>query len=193
MNGLAMLGIWTAAGVVIGTIAGWAPLQTWLETHDKLAAWVQAVGSIAAILGAAWIAYWQASASKRDFIARRIEHEREKARSIKSLLRRAKLIVDNANRAIAVDEGARRLAAEQVRFIQAALRGLPIFEIPSADLVFQLQRVDRDLFYVLAVLDRTEERLALGRPMKVGRLMGRINKRTAEAVATCEELIGSRK
>lgn len=54
MNGLAMLGTWSAVGAAIAVVVGWGPLQIWLETHEKLAAWVQAVGSVAAI----WLAMW---------------------------------------------------------------------------------------------------------------------------------------
>ncbi|WP_422086354.1 hypothetical protein [Variovorax sp.] len=55
MNGLAMLGVWATVAVAIAVIAGWAPLQAWLEAHEKLAAWVQAVGSVAAIGLSVWV------------------------------------------------------------------------------------------------------------------------------------------
>lgn len=55
MNGLAMLGVWAAVAAAIAVIAGWPPLQIWLEQHDKLAAWVQAVGSVAAIGLSVWV------------------------------------------------------------------------------------------------------------------------------------------
>lgn len=183
---------WAIVGAVVGIaiFVGLGVMFDW--NKSEWASWVQAVGSIAAILAAGAIASWQASASKREFVERRYEADKGKALAIKYILRRVELIVQNAERSLSVDAGARQLAADQAVFIQGALRALPMFEVPSAELVFQLQRVDRDLFYVLAMLNRFAEREALGRKMNSKGLIRRIHRRTAEAVAACDAIIGIR-
>ncbi|WP_445287665.1 hypothetical protein [Variovorax atrisoli] len=54
MNGLGMLALWSGAAAVIALIVGWTPASAWLNTNASLAGWVQAIGSIAAILATAW-------------------------------------------------------------------------------------------------------------------------------------------
>lgn len=54
MTGLRLIATWTGAALVITAVAGWRPLLVWLERHDKLAGWVQAVGSVVAIYIAVW-------------------------------------------------------------------------------------------------------------------------------------------
>ena len=59
MNGLMVLGLWAAVSAAIAVIAGWTPLAVWLQANEKLAAWAQAVGSIAAIAAGAAAVWWQ--------------------------------------------------------------------------------------------------------------------------------------
>ena len=54
MNGLLMLGLWTGVAAAIALIAGWQHVVCWTNANSGLAGWVQAVGSILAILATAW-------------------------------------------------------------------------------------------------------------------------------------------
>lgn len=140
------------AGLALAIYPGWPVIGSWFKKSDA-PAWVQAVGSILAIFAAGSIAAWQASSSRRD--AERIRKETETARAlaIDFILRRAKLVVSNAEQAVISSSSSTiKLACKQVEMIQQALRALPVFEVPSPRLVFDLQRLDRDLLYVLRVL-----------------------------------------
>ncbi|MGJ3704596.1 hypothetical protein [Variovorax sp. AFSI2.2] len=84
MSGLRMLSLWTLAGCVIAVIAGWAPLSDWLKTHAELAAWVQAVGSVAAIIATGIYVQWQ----------HQLEVERKGIEDLQARRRRLEVIVE---------------------------------------------------------------------------------------------------
>jgi hypothetical protein len=173
-------------GVSLGVFVGLGFHFCW--NKSEWASWVQAVGSIAAILAAARIASWQASAAKREFDARRQDEKLTKALTIKYVLRRARLIVDNAERVALGTHHAKNIAVEQVASMQLSLRAIPVFEIPSPELVFQLQRVDRDLTYVTAIIERTATRVEFGKRPPTA-LLKRIKDRIADAVEECDLII----
>lgn len=166
------------------------------------AAWVQAVGSIAAILAAARIATWQAAAASREFEKRRAQADRAKAQGIKYILRRVEFVVDNAARVISdpihkqtaafgnVPGSSFEGAVNQVEMAQSALRGLPVFEIPSPELIFLIQRADRDLLYVLRMLRSSRLLYDPTRRSRTGpdSLFVRIRNRLAEATAACDAI-----
>ena len=173
------------------------------------AAWVQAVGSIAAILAAARIAAWQATSASREYDKRRAEADKAKALAIKYILQRTVLVVENAARVIAPEPASLQrpvayggtdapnvdIAEAQIEMVQSALRSLPMFEIPSPDLIFVIQRADRDLLYVQKLL---RSRKLLNDPTRRSRtgptsVFVRIRRRLSEATKICEAVAkGSR-
>ncbi|OAK66074.1 hypothetical protein A3K87_09930 [Variovorax paradoxus] len=151
-------------------------------------AWVQAVGSIVAIAAAGGTAVWQTYAARRDASARDRKATSEKAMAIFYILRRAELVAQNAQRALHINGPAVDLAADQLEFVQEALRGLPIFEIPSAKLVFFLQRTDRDLLYILRIVRLKLEGSGRAKPVGSG-LFQRIVRRLRTGMRECVDLI----
>jgi hypothetical protein len=153
-------------------------------------AWVQAIGSVGAILGAAAIAGWQARNARLQQVQSRKDDAIAKAAAVKGILRRVSIVINNAERNIEPNSTAVTLAIEQVELMQATIRRLPVFEIPTAELVFLVQRVDRDLHYVNELLRRfnrapaTDERIA-----KAKNLIDRVRKRTREAHAACDAML----
>ena len=176
-------------GLALAIYPGWPAIGAWLGRIDA-PAWVQAVGSILAIFGAAGIAAWQASSSRRQLEVDRRRAETAKALAIDFILRRGKLVVNNANRAVLSRAPATlKLAREQIEMVQAALRALPAFEIPSPRLVFELQRVDRDLLYVLRLLaavgDSTPAPRRTGQAVFV-RVQRRLDQARFAAIEICD-------
>lgn len=176
-------------GLALAIYPGWPAIGTWFEKSDA-PAWVQAVGSILAIFAAGSIAAWQASSSRRDAEKVRKETETARALAIDFILRRAKLVVSNAERAvISASSSTMKLACEQVEMVQQALRALPVFEIPSPRLVFDLQRLDRDLLYVLRVLGdagKPDGRRRSGKAI-FDRVQRRIDEARYAAVIICDK------
>jgi hypothetical protein len=162
-------------------------------SRAECASWVQAWGSIGAILGAAAVAGWQARNSRRDQERARDSDAKAKAAAIKGILRRANIVINNADRNVAGDPQTVMLAIEQVDQVQATLRTLPIFEIPNADLVFLVQRLDRDLHYVTELLRRFSARPATdARVKKANNLIERIRGRTRQAHAACDSMLAGK-
>lgn len=54
MNGLKMLAIWTAFAIAIGLTAEWSLAAGWMNANSGVASWVQAIGSVAAIVATGW-------------------------------------------------------------------------------------------------------------------------------------------
>ncbi len=54
MNGLLMPALWAGGAAVIVLIAGWQHVVNWTNANSGLASWVQALGSVLAILATAW-------------------------------------------------------------------------------------------------------------------------------------------
>lgn len=65
MTGLRVIGAWSATAAALLLILGWGPLVAWADLHPNMAAWVQAIGSIAAILVAIWVSHWQDGRARR--------------------------------------------------------------------------------------------------------------------------------
>jgi hypothetical protein len=168
-------------GLALAIYPGWARVGAWLEKSDT-PAWVQAVGSILAIIGAAGIAGWQAQANRREAVRERRRSETHKALAIDYILQRASLVVSNLERVVqSPSVGALKLAGAQIEMVQQTLRALPVFEIPSPRLVFELQRVDRDLLYLQRVILEVDALSRKGRRRTGVALFARVQKRLGNA------------
>jgi hypothetical protein len=106
-------------------------------------AWVQAVGSIAAIMAAVWIAQWQAGRERRD----RLEDRREIRKAVAGLARRmANIINDHANTLITSPEYVDREGIDwsDLLLIDAALERFDPSELVSAEGVLAVEKIRRD-------------------------------------------------
>jgi hypothetical protein len=59
MTGMRLIAVWASIAAALLLVMGWMPLVRWADANPNMAAWVQAVGSVGAILGAVWIGYRQ--------------------------------------------------------------------------------------------------------------------------------------
>jgi len=148
MNGLAMLAMWSAAAAAIAVVAGWGPLQIWLESHDRLAAWVQAVFSIIAIFAAGAFAMLPIRAVRQDQLSARRESMRSLVTVVATLARLLSLeIAARASRlSNDMNDDARDafLAGSPFVDIFAAAYAIPLHEQPEeaqVRLVFALQKL----------------------------------------------------
>ena len=106
-------------------------------------AWVQAVGSIAAIMAAVWIAQWQAGRERRD----RLEDRREIRKAVAGLARRmANIIDDHANTLTTSPEYVAHEGIDwsDLLLIDAALERFDPSELVSAEGVLALEKIRRD-------------------------------------------------
>ena len=161
MNGLVMLGIWSAVAMVIGVVAGWNPLSAWLEAHEKLAGWAQAVGSVLAIAAGAAAVWWQVQRQAG------LQAAQIKAEEVRRL---------NIMWSAVFDLGARLQAStwhdlapyqgkenwHRTDEAVALLRSVPLFELPDWEVAFALrQAVD-----TYALLRRTVPYEGVGDPTR---------------------------
>ncbi|MBB4225177.1 hypothetical protein [Variovorax guangxiensis] len=117
-------------------------------------AWVQAIGSIGAILAAAAIAGWQARSARIQQQRSRREDTAARAAALREIVRRAIIAINNADRLIQPGPISVALAIDQAELVQEAIRKIPVFEIPTPQLVFLIHRVDRDLHLLKQALLR---------------------------------------
>jgi hypothetical protein len=114
-------------------------------TSSEWAAWVQAIGSIAAIMGAVGIAIWQArqqhSASMAVLKAERSFARLEAARALRELSTGALRLLENSTKAFPdceavhdTAEGRRFFDFGELRVIEGAIQAVPLHSLPH-DLV----------------------------------------------------------
>ena len=167
IGALIVLGL--CATLALVAAGGWEWFAKFLE--GSAASWVGAIGTILAIFGAGAIADRQANRSNSEAYRLQRRLETSRALSIDFILRQARLVVTKAEQNVrhppskGID-----VVRKQVEMVQQALRALPVFDIPSPRVVFDLQRIDRDLLYILLMLDEvgTEEgEVRIGRGSQV--------------------------
>jgi len=167
---------------------GWSWFAKFLESAAPN--WLQAIGALVAIGAAGHFAARQVREMRVDAADARRRSETERALAIWYILRRVNLVYQNAQRALTSNNANTiRSAGEQVEMMQSALRGLPVFEIPSPRLVYDLQRVDRDLLYVQRLI--REEVAPKARSERRGgtALFQRVHRRVDAAIYSCTTCI----
>jgi len=112
-------------------------------TSTEWAAWLQAVGSILAILGATGIAVWQARKQHKNALALHIAEQRyARSETTKTLL----VLAQNCAKAVAVvigqvddrasvyeiSEGRAHCDIEEIVRLDSAIKGIPVHNIPSS-------------------------------------------------------------
>jgi hypothetical protein len=152
---------WLAAfallSLVVGFVAkatgGWPRLENFLQNYAP--AWIQAVGSIAAILAASGIANKQASHARDIENEQRIRNEVQKLEVIKALMIRSMTMSREVIQALESRklEDFSVVTPSMMRDAHQTLLLLPIFEIPNAMLSLDVLTVGR----VLECLSETWE------------------------------------
>jgi len=137
----------TAVGI-IGLSAiypGWVQISLWAADKDA-PAWVQAVGSVLAIIAAAMIASWQTQRAERQEARRLNAQMRSKMLAVRGLLEAAAEAIEDARNAMSEESKNLRIAAsDELDKITSLFGTIPIFEIPGPDMVTSITNVSRQL------------------------------------------------
>lgn len=137
------------ASFVVGVIAkatgGWPRLENFLQNYAP--AWIQAIGSIAAILAASAIATRQANQARDVENEQRIRNEIQKLEIIKALMIRSITMSREVVQALESrkQEDFEVVTPSMMRDAHQTLLLLPIFEIPNALLSLDVLTVGRAL------------------------------------------------
>lgn len=124
-------------------------------SRGECASWVQAIGSILAIVGAFVIAFWQ-SRKQREADAERMRLvSLEKFYAISMLLTRVQACIQIFRNCLKNhDEYSWEPLRAEVELTRAKLNTLPVFELPSWKLVGDLSLVDQNLRAITTVCSR---------------------------------------
>jgi uncharacterized membrane protein len=109
------------------------------------AAWVQAVGSIAAIVGAIWISKNQHIKDRELEVEKQRKADLQILEAIAALIARASATCELLLEAWNVDQAARLGLGDQIADAKQAIDRLPYFEIPNARLVTHIALLPRSL------------------------------------------------
>ncbi|SFV04566.1 hypothetical protein SAMN05216350_12114 [Polaromonas sp. YR568] len=133
MSGWKIPFLWTGVAIAIAMLAQFEAIVVWTDLHSGFASWVQAIGSVLAILAAAVIAAWQTHQT------RNIDKEKERRdRLNKFLAVRGILMHVDACFQIAIDELGKRSSpkvwerlSQEVSQARSVLASLPILDLPG--------------------------------------------------------------
>jgi hypothetical protein len=112
----------------------------WIEAHPGLAAWIQALGSILAVLGAYWLGGRQSKAALSNSMRMHDVERDQRRQAIVAIMAATKVYIDGLASIVQNTDSDRRLFGHQyddqtiVGFIDA-LSQIPIYEIGSAEAV----------------------------------------------------------
>ena len=123
---------------------GWPKITEGLS-KDAAPAWVQAVGSIVAIVAAAAIATWQAAHARQAELAREQQRIIEKYFALTSIPIATSALVETIRHSVENNELNaevwERMGADVGR-VRDMLSGFPLFEVPSVEAINQLRLLD---------------------------------------------------
>jgi hypothetical protein len=143
------LATFAIVSLVVGFVAkatgGWPRLENFLQNYAP--AWIQAIGSIAAILAASAIATNQANQARDIENEQRIRNEIQKLEVIKALMIRSMTMSREVTQAFESrkSEDFAVITPSMMRDAHQTLLLLPIFEIPNALLSLDVLTVGRAL------------------------------------------------
>lgn len=161
----------------------WDSIEKWLK-RDSAAAWVQAIGSVIAIIAATGIAAYQVAH------ARRLEEDRRKASEIQRLSVVTSLMARSYNLAKDVVTAFREpsdyhfsvIDSPLMRDTAEALKAIPLFEVPSGMAAIDIRSTARYLSLLADNWDNLKNEVSeSGKPPS--------EDDAAELVSYCEELM----
>jgi len=142
-KGVVLFAILLVVLAALTIVPGWTVIGC-LLSRDDAPAWVQAVGSIAAILGAAYGVHFQMQSSQRQADEQDRRLKVRKYHIILNLLGRGAGAVSSISEHLTTGDAADfGEFAREVRSFRATLSGLPPFELPDAELAYRLALVDQ--------------------------------------------------
>lgn len=120
-------------------------LASLMNGSPDLPSWVQAVGSIAAIIAAFALSYAQLREQRMHERKREKEDAHRKIRTLWSLLGRVKELSNTINESEGPipDEHPQYAAIYDLGLLQALLEKLPIFEVPMDELILRFHRIQQ--------------------------------------------------
>lgn len=147
MEGWTLPLLWSGAAIVIAMLARLEAIVAWTDLHAGLASWVQAVGSVVAIIAAAIIAGWQSRRSERA-VTERVRLERaEKFMTVRSILIHVDACFEIANNEFDKKSPPRVWKKLSIEVAQArtVLASIPVLELPGPFTATRLGLVDQRL------------------------------------------------
>lgn len=127
----------------------------WMTSNGGLAGWVQAIGSILAILAAALIAGYQTSHAKRVDDNKRREIEIQRFNIIKALMVRSHILARDVIEAFKTPSSEKfdQISPSLMRDTGSTLVALPIFEVPLGTLALDVMTVGRGMQELAKIWD----------------------------------------
>jgi hypothetical protein len=157
MTGLRMTAWWAAVAGALLLVLGWGPLVKWADLNPNMAAWVQAIGSIGAILVAVWISYLQSAQQTRATRQAATERQESLRKIVLAVVRNmaeAAARTVNARKAEEESPFYRALAQKSIIHTAQPLQALPIYEVKDLDIVQQVLSLTRDVGLLAMGLER---------------------------------------
>ncbi|MDM0118428.1 hypothetical protein [Variovorax arabinosiphilus] len=184
MNGLLLIATWTGTALCIVAIAGLGPMLVWMESHERLAAWVQAIFSIVAILAAVCIATWQATRGEQNELKRQRVAASVRLGVLRGVLKEIESCC-HAFRWAAHPNFNVAALLERTRRHRDVIGRLPVFELPTAEAVDVLLQAEGVLGELIEFCERYdaygEEAFTRAPPLRRGWL-----ERTRDLQRRCE-------
>lgn len=139
-------GCWAAGAGLLLAGFEWRDIVPWADQHSGSAAWVQAVGSVLAIMASAGVVYLQhALHDKRDQQARlaalvaRMRTIQEIADSTAGTMLWCRDAFPTANRIRRIADGREPFPHDAVRMLPDAVASIPLHELSSPAMVFEVR------------------------------------------------------
>lgn len=177
---------------------GWSWFKTLLESAAP--AWIQAVGSVAAIIAAAAIARQQASSARRLEAEKQAAAEVQKLKIVLALMARAHGLSNDICRAFetAKFEDFDQVSPELMADTHQTLMALPIFEVPDGLLALDVLTIGRalgvlhDRWLNLREACSSDPSAIRGGVAELGTLADEVREISLDAVHKCRSEIASR-
>lgn len=170
-------------GLSLAVYAGWDTMGKWLE-RDSAAAWVQAIGSVIAIIAAASIAVYQVAHARRLEQDRRRASEIQRLSVVTSLMARSYVLAKDVVTAFREpsDYHFSVIDSPLMRDTVETMRAIPLFEIPSGMAAIDVRSAARYLSRLADHWDKLKNAVSeSGNPPSQDDI--------AELVSFCEELM----
>ncbi len=136
-------------------MAFWNSALDWMASNEGLAGWVQAIGSILAILAAALIAGYQTSHAKRIDNNKKCEMEIQRFNIIKALMVRSHILARDVIEAFKTPSSEKfdQVSPSLMRDTGSTLVSLPIFDVPLGTLALDVMTVGRGMQELATIWD----------------------------------------
>lgn len=154
MNGTRLIATWASAALLIAMTAGWTPLVAWLEAHDKLAGWAQAIGVVVTIAaGFVYIAVQHELAAKAAKESRRLAR-RAVLHAVQIAFSDAMAVAIVAHGEVSDPAPAWDQVSEEVRRVQAQLESITLLQMEDPGVMHRAGMVKAGLMRMRDLCDK---------------------------------------